>query len=167
MIGINPARDRSVTSAQLARHDDAWWHGYTGVCVQPYMCACVCVYIYIYIHTPTHMCAHTHTYTHTHTHTHIHVARWVRFGLGIKFQMLGKPINLIKEIYITKCLYIWPSMWVSVKYLSGTGQKLKRVLILCPRIGDGQARKYFYVEFLERIPPTKKVMGLFMDVPWQ
>ena len=70
-------------------------HVYTRVCVHPYMCACVRVYIYIYIYTPTHMCVETHTHLHTHTHiyTHIYVARWVRFGLGIQFHMLGKPIN--------------------------------------------------------------------------
>ena len=43
------------------------------------------------------MCARTHThtptYTHAHIYTHIYVARWVRFGLSIKIQMLGKLIN--------------------------------------------------------------------------
>ena len=39
------------------------------------------------------MCVHTHTPTYTHIYTHIYVARGVKFGLGIKFQMLGKPIN--------------------------------------------------------------------------
>ena len=62
---------------------------YTRVCVHPYQCACVCMYVCICVcaPTPTRTCAHAHIYT------HIYVARWVRFGLGIEFQMLGKPIN--------------------------------------------------------------------------
>ena len=53
----------------------------TCVCVPIHVCVCVYIYIYIYTH------AHPHTYT------HIYVTRWVRFSLGIKFQILGKPIN--------------------------------------------------------------------------
>ena len=79
----------------LMRCDTMSWI-YAHTCIHTCVCApihvCVCVYIYIY--TPTHMCVHTHT----HTHTYVYEKRWVRFGLCIKFQMLGKPVNKIKEI---------------------------------------------------------------------
>ena len=124
----NPPKSRLCRPGRLWHYElDICTYMYTHVCVCTHTCVRVCVYIYTHVH----VCAHAHTYTDTHTHiyTHIYVTRWVRFGLGIKFQILGKPINQIKKILIRKCLYIWPRTWVGGKYSSGTGQKLKRVWI--------------------------------------
>ena len=70
---------------------------YTHVCVCTHtsvcVCLCVCIYIYVCVCVCVHPRTHAPTCTHTHARTHIYVARWVRFGLGIEFQMLGKPIN--------------------------------------------------------------------------
>ena len=86
--------DRSVCSGPRREKRQMWHYEldictymYTHVCVCTHTSVRVCVCMCVCAPTPTRTCAHAHIYT------HIYVARWVRFGLGIEFQMLGKPIN--------------------------------------------------------------------------
>ena len=91
---------RTIASGRDVIHVFVWHYEldictymYTHVCVCTHTSVrvCVCIYVYVCVRPRPHSPACMHV--HAHIYTHIYVARWVRFGLGIEFQMLGKPIN--------------------------------------------------------------------------